>query len=359
MQRTDVLEFARQLGLSAPDRSSTANWINYQCPFAPWKHASKRDRTASFGIRVDDRAHSHYWCFACKSKGEFHTLAWELGQLRGRDYREIASNIQRVELVGPIWIPRKWDDVIEENLNENATLSEIAYPDPATEFQYYSAAGHPYLASRGIGLSASVRLGLRYDPFQRRILFPVYDQWGRFAGFSGRRVDAPFRHDTDGTPFERNGEPYLKARDYLGLRKSDFFLGEHFIGARLRDGVSRVCGRAVRKGPYRNRIILVEGLFDYAYLVELGYRNCLAILGSNLTPVKVQKLIDWRQAVVLFMDNDKAGIDCVQNCKDLLLGKVPLLNVSYPDGFDGADPGSLPPSVIHAMYNDASLVLVA
>lgn len=363
MQRTEVIEFARQLGLGAPDRTSTANWLNYSCPFAPWRHASKRDKTASFGIKVDADKHSHYWCFGCKSKGQFEQLAFDLGQLRQKDYREIATNIRRVELVGPVWAPRKWDDVIEENWHETSKVSQIAYPDPDTEFQYRSAAGHSYLRDRGVSFAAAVALGLRYDPFQRRILFPVRDQSGRFAGFSGRRIDPPAHRDADGTPFERNGDPYLKVRDYFGLAKQRFFCGEHTIGMRFSTGGirRRGIGRVANEKTATNaiRIIIVEGLFDYAFLWTLGYKSIIAILGSNLTPFKVEKLINWHRPVVLFMDNDKAGWECAEQCKSLLLGKIPVLEVAYPDGYDNADPASLPAGVIHTMYKEARLALAA
>lgn len=213
MNRTTILDFAQALALGAPDRTSTAQWLQFRCPLAQWKHKGGRDNTASFGIRVEEYQHSHYWCFSCHSKGEFHQLAFELAQLRGQpDLIRVGEEIRRQEFIGPRFVAPKWDAEVD-NLNETAK-DQIVWPEPWEAYAYLSAAGHPYLRERGIDWSTAVSLDLRYHPRQRRILFPVRDYTGRFAGFTGRRVDPPAFYDDEGVGYEQDGRPYLKVRDF-------------------------------------------------------------------------------------------------------------------------------------------------
>lgn len=319
------------LGLGPPARTSTANWLHYRCPFASFKHQNKRDRIPSFGIAVAEDKDSHYNCFACHSHGLFHQLAYELGHLRGtaKDLIPIGNQIKNHERIKTT-IVRKWVEDIGE-LNASSAKDQFTWPDPAQEYQYYSAVGHPYLRERGISWATAISLGLRYDPFQRRILFPVKNGSGQFAGFTGRRTESAFATTDDG-PVERNGNPYIKVRDYFGLRKREFLLGEHRIRTRTE----------------RRVVVLVEGLFDYAGLTEMGVRNVIALLGSALTPEKAEKLTRY-DGVILFTDNDAAGYDAIENIKVQLFKKVPLIAVKYPEGYEGADPASLPPSVVKEM----------
>lgn len=354
MQRSQVLEFAQILQLGTPARTSTAEWLHFRCPFAQWRHDHGRDRTASFNLFCSDHEHSRYWCFGCKSSGELHQLFLELGQLRGVDYRQYAQEVRRQELLGPQFVARPWGQEVY-NPNETPTKAQIILPPQEYQYHYYSAAGHPYLRERGISAYTAIALGLRWDPYQQRILFPVQDERGRFAGFTGRSVIPPAYYDDEGVGFDASGDEYLKVRDYHGLNKRALFLGEP-----NRNGRNRLCGTyGWVYGAAAHRIIICEGLFDYATFVECGYIRTLALLGSSITPEKVEKLLRWRLPIVMFLDNDKAGNDGRDILKSYLLGKVPLLDVKYPDGYDGTDPGSLisEPHVIHQMLQGAELVL--
>lgn len=352
MQRTQILEFTAMLSLGPPARDSTAEWLKFPCPFAQWKHANGRDRKPSFGIRCTDTEDSAFHCFACHEKGLFIRLPLDLGHLRGGSfgqYAELHNQIKHSEFTKKMVIP-KWIEDPEELYV--APSQDIVWPDPEREYDYYSAAGHPYLQERGISWATAISLGLRYDPFQRRILFPVKDRKGRLAGFSGRAIDRAYAETDDG-PIDRAGNPYLKVRDYLGLRKRQFLLGEHRVQPRAH-GQHFVWER--KTGTLRSVVVLVEGLFDYAYLTELGVCNVLALLGTALTPEKAERLMAY-DGVILFMDNDTAGWDARANITAQLFKRVPLIDVNYPEGYDEADPASLPPDVVRHMLSTRRQIL--
>jgi hypothetical protein len=79
-----------------------------------------------------------------------------------------------------------------------------------------------------------------------------------------------------------------KSRDYLGLQKERVFLFN-------------------RRFTTADRIVLVEGPFDYARLVQAGFRGAHAILGTALTDYKIDILLSYNRPVYLFLDNDAAG----------------------------------------------------
>jgi len=59
-------------------------------------------------------------------------------------------------------------------------------------------------------------------------------------------------------------------------------------------------------------LVIVEGFFDVAKLVEAGCRNAGALMGAHITAEQIERL-EWIQSrvgflrVVLFLDRDEAG----------------------------------------------------
>ena len=187
-----------------------------------------------------------------------------------------------------------------------------------------------YLQARGIGQQTSSLIGLMYDDKEKRILFPVRDfHEGQLAtfGFSGRSIlqDQDFPHPK-----------YKKIKDYLGLQKSSLILGmEH-----ARDNTKP--------------LLLVEGLFAYAHMMQVGARgicNPVASMGSHLSDTQAEILIEHGQPVYILYDDDLAGdigifgkIEKGQHkgggAVDKLVQHVPTLVCSYPEDHSG-DPDDL------------------
>jgi DNA primase len=193
---------------------------------------------------------------------------------------------------------------------------------------YESAVGHPYLKERGISNKTARQLQLMVDTDsagEERILFPVFDGAGELYGFTGRatRPNAP-----------------LKVRDYKGLPKRLLLLGEHLI---------------LDTDEY---IVLVEGLFDYATLVQCNY-PAVAYMSGTVTNAQIQRIKDIGKPVIFFHDNDKTGIEAREKVKEQLCMHVPVLRVTYPKGVRAKDPSDLveKESVIHKMIQKAKLIV--
>jgi DNA primase len=83
----------------------------------------------------------------------------------------------------------------------------------------------------------------------------------------------------------------VKVKNYFGLRKDLRLLGEHLIVPGL-------------------PLLVVEGLFAFAHLVEIGAReicNPVAPMGSDLSMAQRDLLVSHDAPVFLCFDNDPAG----------------------------------------------------
>lgn len=335
---------AIQVDLSRYTYSGTptrTRWLNIRCPFAPWRHAGGHDNNPSFGITLSDDRRSVYKCFSCNSKGRLAHLPSQLGHLRKRDYEKHRKWAELAELQDATSRPLPpWEshNAIEQLPD---TIARSDRPRNVNEAGYPRALGLPYLRNRGIAWHTTILCDLRYDNWQRRILFPCYDRDESFVGFTGRSI----RKGNDTT---RGNDP--KVKDYYGLPKRSIFL--------------RIKGAGARRGPR----ILVEGLFDYARLVGFGYRNTHAILGTSSTPEKIDILVEDGDPVYFLMDNDLAGWQALFGTFDddgrhetqnawayQLYREIPVWIVPYPAVFDGTDPGSLSAQQVSKMLSKAWL----
>jgi len=274
------------------------DWLMFSCPLAEWKHAGGHDNNPSFGILITDERESLFHCFGCKKKGPLPYLIHLLEEYTGEDYTDLEEEIEAAETVGydlPEWGRRRDREEIQK------------LPDPLSEeywHVYDSAEGHPYLRRRHISARTARRIPILHDPDEDRILFPMCDHAGALYGFTGRAVSD-------------NRIP--KVKDYFGLPKRLLLLGDHLVD---------------RESD--KPILLVEGLFDFARLVTLGF-DCLASLGSDLSQPQCKILQRLGRPVYLFYDNDMAGKDGAALAADALRTSLPVAKVRYPKSV--SDPG--------------------
>jgi hypothetical protein len=247
-----------------------------------------------------------------------------LGGYRKTDYSKIRHWAELLEVQAAIATPAvDWEHQVQPD--EEAEKRERELPDESIIQTYPRALGLRYLRTRGITYPTPLLLNLRYDNFQQRVLFPCYDRYDVFMGFTGRSVMS------ERTYSKQNP----KVRDYFGLDKRTLFL-------RLR-------------GKQKGIKLISEGLVDYGNLVHCGYRNAHAILGTALTPEKLDILISEGDPVYFFMDNDMAGWEALYGIPKKegegyehenawayqLYKEIPVWIVPYPSnlGEGATDPG--------------------
>jgi len=350
MNEQSLKSFLTRLGIQVTRRhqkrgEATKVWLDFCCPAAPYhpKHGYSAERGASAGAVADTTGRASRWsCHSCKTHGTIHDLVRYLQEHQGDprvNYDALAEEAIDVEFTGMGEI--QWGQDLANFTPPPEPLIEEAY-----EGLWLDAWAVPearrYLQARHITPETAAVLQLVFDHEKRRIMFPVRDGNGRLFGWTGRTVIEGHKP---------------KVLDYEGLPKRHLILGEH----RWRAGVPK---------------IVVEGLFAYARLVQLGveaFADVGALLGSEMTPEKADILRTWGEPVYLLVDFDEAGDACLygpikavipaedeegedqvireegKGAIHLLKDYVPVFLPAYPEG--KVDPDELTLDEVQAMLD--------
>lgn len=143
-----------------------------------------------------------------------------------------------------------------------------------------------------------------YSPFEDRILFPIKDYMGNTCGFGGRI----FKKD-DERP------KYYNSREHAHFDKGSLLFGLDKAKKPISDSAS---------------VYLVEGYTDCVAMVQHGYTNTVATLGTACSMTQVKMLSRYAQTMYLLYDGDAAGqqamLRLAQNCwhADMELKQIPL-----------------------------------
>ncbi|XP_068917847.1 DNA primase-like [Tenebrio molitor] len=199
-----------------------------------------------------------YFCHGCGARGNVHTLARHLG-LGGVDtsvkLRDVYDALRRIEMPhnGPRRLPESF-------------LSSYDLP-------------HDYWAGRGLEEKTIKGFQLGAHVLDEFVTIPMRDINGNLLGVIKRYLDR------DAMPRYR----YPK-----NMKKS-----HHLFGA-----------WRVAKVKNAKTVVLTEGSIDAMKVWQAGYPG-MAILGSEVSmeQIKVLQALDVRR-VILFFDDDKAGIKC-------------------------------------------------
>lgn len=267
--RLKILE--RFIKSSSTFNNVTVNgeWVNFSCILANYseEHRHKADSSPSAGITIGSDGIIYYKCFTCKHQGPFERTVE-----RYESKSKIPLSALRQIIDSAEGLPEYEYLVIEK---ERIKPEPLPFSNIFEELEDYPDSVK-YLLSRNISLTTAKRIGLQYDPDSKRIVFPVRDRKGVTYGYTGRAID----------------DNKQKIKDYH-FQKSQFILG---IELWKEDQPS----------------IIVEGLFAYAHLHELAKGkyfpyNIGAIMGSSISQVQADILIDFGKPIYCLLDNDKAG----------------------------------------------------
>lgn len=120
-----------------------------------------------------------------------------------------------------------------------------------------------------------------HDSFQNRFIVPVYNSKCQIVGFTGR--------DTTG---ERK-DKYRNTKEIKGIyEKNKILFGLNFAKESI-----------TKKGFS----FLVEGNIDCYTLHSVGYKNAVAVGGSDLTDNQIKELQKFTKSVTIIPDNDDTG----------------------------------------------------
>ncbi len=146
-----------------------------------------------------------------------------------------------------------------------------------------------------------------YDRFRNRIMFPIFDINMQVAGFGGRVMD-------DAMP------KYMNSPETPVYSKSRILYGLH--------AAKQYCRR-------EGKVFIVEGYFDFLSLFQHGIKNCVASLGTALTPEHVRILKGYASKMILVFDSDTAGINAAKRSIKIFMQEgVDTRILVLPEGND-------------------------
>lgn len=174
---------------------------------------------------------------------------------------------------------------------------------------------HERFQKEGYTEVAQVKSGLvlenerHYDRFHDRVMFPLYDEFGKVVGFSGRVYKAQ----------DKNSK-------YMNSPESDIFIKGKTLYNYHR------AKEAVRQAGF---VYINEGFMDVIAMHRAHHDNCIALMGIALTKDHLRMLKRMTRTIHLCLDGDMAGQAAAMKSSDLLTSqgfKVKI--VLLPDGRD-------------------------
>ena len=338
----------------------TGNRYMGRCPF----HG---DRSPSFSVNKD-----FYYCFGCKETGDVISF---VTKLHGLSFEEACEDLaEKAKLT----IPENENKLSNEE--EKALLLKRQQIQKGARLNYFATLKYytpnlisgkdsplfqearDYLKKRGIsakiieqfqlGVAGSQSDGLAqfltkakapldiarqfqlirpsqkttgdYDFFRERLLFPLIDLRGRVCGFGGRILPS-----IEKRPTETKLPKYLNSPETELFHKSKFLYGLY------------QAKRAIRE---EETAILVEGYFDTVAMHQAGFENVVAPCGTSLTDDHLKTLTRLAKRIIVFFDQDEAGINATVKSMEMGLKNGTLLyGIHYeskldPDEFLLEDP---------------------
>ncbi|EQC44796.1 DNA primase [Bacteriovorax sp. Seq25_V] len=159
--------------------------------------------------------------------------------------------------------------------------------------------------SQEIGLiKYSDRNKSQYDTFRDRIIFPIWDHYGKVIGYTSRSI-----HKDQMPKYLNSGESFI-------FNKRNLLYGLHLAKPFIRK---------------RDAVILVEGNMDQITMFRKGYEHSVAIMGTALGDNSLRALKSLTHNVYLGLDGDDAGFNA-----SVRINKQLLQNGIIPNYIDFA-----------------------
>ncbi len=319
----------------------TGNRFMGRCPF----HG---DRSPSFSVNKD-----FYYCFGCKETGDVISF---VTKLQGLSFEEACEDLaEKAGIAIPEGEGARSSEEERAQYLRRQQIQKAAKLNYFVSLKYYHQnllhgnesplyqEGRDYLKKRGISAQTieNFQIGMAggqadgvvqfltqakaplesarslslikpstkgtgdYDFFRERLLFPLIDVRGRVCGFGGRIMPS-----VEKRPSEMKLPKYLNSAESELFQKSKFLYGLY------------QAKRAIRE---EESVIVVEGYFDTVALHQFGIENTVAPCGTSLTEDHLRMLTRLAKKIIVFFDQDEAGINATVKSMELGLKNGMLL----------------------------------
>ncbi len=314
--------------------------IMLRCPF----HKSGQETNPSFSVNVDLAI---WQCFTCKASGGITKLLRMLGlpadvidaETHGiRD--EIAANKERLR-----WKQRA------EVVSRDPFLAKTILPETVLKPYEWLPVN---LANAGFHPDWLKFMGIGFDRNNNRITYPIRDIYGNLAGISG------------GAGFAGQ---YPKYKVYKGRWKnpeterwvpSDYgdWFDERFPNYDFHNhdflwNYDSVFPRLFFGREPTDFLIIVEGFKACLWLLQHGFWNTVALMGSQMSDRQFSLINRLSVRVVLFLDQDDAGRKGMQLIGRELRKHQPGVYIAYYPYAEDCQPDDLTLAEVTAAISGA------
>lgn len=290
-------------------KPSGTNNMGGPCPF----HKGGQEKTPSFYINVDNGL---FYCHACGVKGTFVQLLKSLGAR--------ADKIELLQKLADEEQPLKKPAAV---LNHHATrtISETILG----VLDYCPTS----LIEAGFDKKLLHKLDIGFDHETMRVTYPIRDLYGTLVGISGRTVtDAWPRYlvyrPQDLARFAPADDPLKYANHQL--KNHDHVWNMHNVYPNLFYGDL-------------DAVIVVEGYKACIWMIQQGFENTVALMGSRMTKRQESLLTKFSGSIFLCLDNNEAGWEgTYETGRALVKHGQDVYVFRYPDDIEeGAQPDNL------------------
>lgn len=196
------------------------------------------------------------------------------------------------------------------------------------------------------GLVVKSEKGLYWDRFRNRLMFPLYNHFGKTVGFTGRILPAnPEFIEGRANPSTSSGlaiAKYVNSPETPIFGKSKLLYGFHKSKEAIRDSRSAV---------------LVEGQMDFLMMWQDGIKNAVATSGTAVTGDHLKVLKRYADELVLSFDSDEAGQTAAERTIDLAEANDFSVKVLEMRAKDPADVVKENPGVMAALIVKSRLAM--
>jgi DNA primase len=282
------------------------------CPF-------HKERTPSFIVSPDRQT---WHCFGSCNEGgdvfsfvmkyehvEFYEALQMLAQKAGIELRRISPSSQKEfgilydinSAAKDYFVGQRNDERAAKYISsrglKNETLDEfeIGYAPQSIDGLIINLvnAGYDVADIERSGLAFKTERKTYMDRFRGRIMFPIYNTFGKVVGFSGRIL-----------PELDNGDSgkYVNSPETPIFNKSRILYGFHKTKQNIRE---------------EKTAFLVEGQMDFLMLYQDGVKNCVATSGTALTQHHLEVLKKIAEKLIIAFDSDDAGMIAAERAIDM------------------------------------------
>ncbi|PIT92661.1 MAG: DNA primase [Candidatus Harrisonbacteria bacterium CG10_big_fil_rev_8_21_14_0_10_42_17] len=315
-EKLDIAEFIRQYVALSPAGKN----LKGLCPF-------HKEKTPSF-IVSPDRGTWH--CFGCGEHGdifeflmkyenlEFFEALKVLAEKAGVELKLVANPDQR-KMAVLYEINEHAKEFYKAVLRSDKEPAKVAMqyltsrglkPETIDEFELGFAPNvsdgvSQFLSKRGFRIADIERAGFVFktergtywDRFRNRIMFPLYNSFGKTVGFTGRIMPGA-ETTVSGAVLPK----YTNSPETPIFNKSKVLFGFHLAKGDIRE---------------QKTAVLVEGQMDVIAARQDGIRNVFATSGTAVTQDHIRLIKRFTEKLVVFFDTDDAGQMATEKVIDL------------------------------------------